>query len=202
MIGDPDTDTENDITGDSDSSYKQQSKGNKTKKQPQNLLGAMSYEDALTAIENEQNNASQKSTKAPPNHENIDWSQYMGDEDDGMPSDQEWSVDRHLRLLDEQENELRTGGNLTAGRNEKRSKIDQLRTMQSNLLRVQFDLQEQLLKNAQIAEEEAKVRLQSAEDAKKMAAEEGAERMKLLVSQRMLAELELTQKQREYGAEI
>lgn len=187
IVGNADTDTDNDYDDPTGSSYKP------SEEPPGNL----NLSQALSAIEGEQQriesqSKSQSSQQQPSDDLAIDWDDFMIPEDN--PELDEFPLDRQLRLLQEEEEEERRGGltgRLTAPRSEKRSRpttqssnqaIDRLRTKQMELVDVQLKVQQKLLENAEIANEEAK------------------ERLKMTTAQRKQAEIELQMKEREMNS--
>lgn len=128
--------------------------------------------------------------------------------------DQEWPIDRWVRL--QAEEEAGTRDRLTAPQNEIRKRkpkpkairknetVDQLRAMQIDLVAEQTHLQKILQTNALIAQEEAQERLelkkierQNAETTAAIAREEAQERLNLIKIQREIAAIELQNIQRE-----
>lgn len=189
VVGNPETDTDNDFEDPSGSSFHP----------VEDISDHMNLAQALSAMEEEEQlfqsqSKSQSSQQQPRDDSDINWDEYMNVPETDHLEDFEFPLDRQLRLLQEAEEEEQRGGltgRLTAPLNEKRSRpttqssnriIDQLRAKQLELVDVQLKVQQKLLENAEIANEEAQ------------------ERLKMTTAQRKQAEIELQIKEREINS--
>lgn len=217
VIGNPETDTDNDFTNCSGSSYHssngQSSKAKQLNKKKGNS-SHLNFTDALQALRDEGiRTQTQTSLQSQADETQLSQQQQQPQAEDNImnvddyPEDEEWAIDRQVRLQEEQEEEERrqrigSSGRLTAPpreiRRRKRTQpanqntaIDHLREKQMKLVDEQLKLQSILLHNASIAQEDAleqlkrqKILTQNAS----IAQEEGKERLKLATIERMLAE--------------
>lgn len=160
IIGHPDTDTDNDYTNSSDISY-QSSKAKQSRNNESNSAH-LNFTDALNALREEgtRSQAAQESQA-----DNI--VDFVNDH----PEDDETTIDRQVRLQNEEEaDEQHTAGvtgRLTAPPSEIRSRassrappindvVGLLRQNQLKLVEEQLKLQKLLLENASLAQEDAK----------------------------------------------
>lgn len=201
VIGNPDTNTDNDFTGHSGSSVHSSRSGEVADEGTDAVTGEgtndsrhMNYSEALETLQEQQIRFSQMSQtmiqQSPSHNSEIDWNNYMNPEDDEFP------IDRHLRLAREEEEEerARLSGRLTAPADEIRRRtkkapsnnqddvVAQLRIKQIQLADEQLKVQKVLLETATIAQDEAK------------------ERLKMVAAQRKRAEIELRLKEIEFSA--
>lgn len=196
-IGNTDSDTDNDFTGVSDSSYRSKDSDGKDGKKAK--ITHMSWDDAIGAIRQEQqkeqletNNLAQPTPKS---------SEYDNDVYE-YPEDEEWSIERQLRLLREEEERQRAGlgGRLTAPAeevrrryNRKPSTVNKRDDLITELREKQMKLLDEQTKLQKLLQEEAKERIQEA----KHRIEEAKDRRRLVSAQRECAEIELRLKKNE-----
>lgn len=156
------------------------------------------HRDRLRPIQVEESGQQQHSVHSNVDtHANVDWDEYMNDSE--HPEDEEWEIERRMRLLqeeeDEEERQRRSGIRLTAPPSEVRrrskqpkhtqqsNRVDitaQLRAKQMELVDVQVNVQKLLFENATIAQKEA------------------TERLAMTVALRKCAEIDLASKTREF----
>lgn len=187
MIGDPDTDTDNDFSDPPELSWHSISREHAERSEHMTLSQAM---DVI-----EQSNSQHSSA----HDEEINWDDYMQIPELEHPEDDEFPLDRQLRLMREEEEEEEqraySSGRLTAPPNEVRRRAKrmpthqttqdvaaELREKQMELVNEQLKLQKLLIQNAEIAQKEAK------------------ERLKMVAAQRQCAEIELQLKQSQLNA--
>lgn len=189
VIGDPATDTSNEYSEKPDESYLPSDESDQNVMQDAD--GHMDLPTATIAIQDEQNQQTQAAHN--PLSQQINWEEYMTPLDAEYPEDEEWELDRQLRILREQEEEERAGshGRLTAPQHEVRRRqkqpsrteanqvveTSQLRAKQMLLVEKQLELHDMMIGTEKIKQEEAK------------------ERLKMTTAQRKLAELDLQAKE-------
>lgn len=196
VIGDPATDTENDFSDPPESPYHFNTPDEQSDQPDDNMNNShMDFSGAMAAIRAEQNVIGSQQQSMMQDSD-IDWNDYMNMPGTDHPEDDEFPIDRQLRILNEEEEEQRAGltGRLTAPeheirRRQRRSKsinqddtTAQLRAKQIELVEEQLKLHKTLSENAAIAKEEAK------------------ERLKMVATQRKIAELDLRLKEMEFNA--
>lgn len=234
VIGDPETDTDNDITGGSHTPSDRSrsfTKDHSDSESSGHMPGHMPFHQAMQVVQAEMSVQSQsplqKETTQPqsrsshqrkattqssrreqsqPMEEGINWADFIDDGNEYEDADQEWSVERHMRLAAEVENEERAAlrNRLTAPPNEIRRRdrasripndnTKQLRAKQLELVNQQLNLQEVLQgearEKAQVVAEQLKLQKMLQENAM-IANEEAKERLKAATAKRKAEEISL-----------
>lgn len=151
----------------------------------------MAFEDAMNLVRTEYSSQPQQANSVQNEPAGINWDEFMDEDGNETPQDEEWPHQRHMRLIEEEEMEQQAhrrgvGRPLTAPANEIRRRRAPTRHINNDAGLKDLRAKQLELLNKQI-------------EVENMRCEEAKERIKLITAQRKIAEIDLRMKENQRG---